>query len=166
MMSDKPLLSPDSTTWLHTLKNRIQSARISAARAANRELILLYWDKGRVIVEKQQALGWGKTVVERLSADLQAVFPGLKGFSVNNLWLMRQFYTEYSASVVFASAPPEAGLLEGSDLEHTVQDPADRDQGRGASHPRIGMDSLMLSFRYPSYQSLPWDCHRHPVSGS
>ncbi len=145
-MSDKPLLSPDYTTWLHTLKNRIQSARISAARAANCELILLYWDKGRGIVEKQQALGWGKTVVERLSADLQAVFPGLKGFSANNLWLMRQFYTEYSAFEVFASAPPEAGLLEGSDLEQPVQDPADRDQGRAASHPRIGMDSLMLSF--------------------
>jgi hypothetical protein len=124
-----PLSSPDYTTWLHALKARIQSARISAARAANRELILLYWDIGRGIVEKQQALGWGKAVVERLSADLQAEFPGVRGFSANNLWLMRQFYMEYSASEVLVAVPPEAGLLEASDLEQPVQDPADRDQG-------------------------------------
>jgi hypothetical protein len=105
-------------------------------------------------------------VVERLSADLHVEFSGLKGFSASNLWLMRQFYTEYSIAEYPVAAPPESGLLEASDLEQPVQDPADRDQGRGASHPRIGMDSLMLSFRYPSYQSLPWDCHRHPVSGS
>ena len=96
MISDTPPLTPDYATWLHTLKARSQTARITAARAANRELILLYWDMGRGIVEKQKALGWGKTVVERLSADLQVEFPGLKGFSANNLWLMRQFYTEYS----------------------------------------------------------------------
>lgn len=66
------LPSPDYSSWLVSIKARIQSARNSAGRAANRELILLYWDLGRSIVEKQQALGWGKAVVERLSADLQA----------------------------------------------------------------------------------------------
>ena len=158
--------SPDCATWLHTLKTRIQSARISAARAANCELILLYWDLGRGIVEKQQTLGWGKSVVERLSADLQAEFPGVRGFSANNLWLMRQFYTEYSTSEVLLAAPAEAGLLEASDLEQPVQDPSDRDQRITASHIRIGLYWLMLSFRDASHQSLPRDCHRHPVSGS
>ena len=74
-------------------------------------------------------LGWGKTEVERLSADLQLEFPGLKGFSANNLWLTRQFYTEYITAEFPVAAPPEAGLLEASDLEQPVQDPADRDQG-------------------------------------
>jgi hypothetical protein len=121
-MSNPPLPSPGYATWLHTLKARIQSARISTARAANRELILLYWDMGRGIVDKQQALGWGKAVVERLSADLQAEFPGVRGLSANNLWLMRQFYTDYSASETLVAAPAEAGLLEASDLEQAVQD--------------------------------------------
>jgi hypothetical protein len=129
MMSDSSIPSPDYTNWLHTLKARIQSARISAARAANCELILLYWDMGRGIVEKQRALGWGKTVVERLSADLQVVFPGLMGFSTNNVWLMPQFYTEYRTAELPVAAPPEAGLLEASDLGQPVQDPAVRDQG-------------------------------------
>jgi hypothetical protein len=59
------------------------------------ELILLYWDIGRRIVEKQEKLGWGKSVVETLSRDLKAEFPGLLRFSANNLWLMRQFFSEY-----------------------------------------------------------------------
>jgi len=57
MMSVLCLTSPDYANWLNSLKARLQSARISAARAANCELILLYWDLGRGIVEKQQALG-------------------------------------------------------------------------------------------------------------
>jgi len=97
MMSDTPLYSPDYTTKLHTLKSLIQFARISTARSANRELLLLYWDMGYGIVEKQLALGRGMSVMERLSADLQVESRGLKGFSVNNLWLMRKLYIEYSA---------------------------------------------------------------------
>jgi hypothetical protein len=72
------------------VKARIQAARIAVARAANRELILLDWDLSRAIVEKQEAMGWGKSVVETLSADLRELYPGVKGFSANNLWLMRQ----------------------------------------------------------------------------
>jgi hypothetical protein len=72
-----------------------------------------------------------------LSADLQAEFPGAKGFSANNLWLMRQSYTEYSASEALVASPPAAGLLEASDLEQPIQDPSDRDQGKAASNPRM-----------------------------
>lgn len=156
-MFDSPVPSPDYPAWLQTLKARIQSARISAARAANRELILLYWDLGRGIVEKQQALGWGKSVVERLSADLQAEFPGVRGFSANNLWLMRQFYTEYSASEVLVAAPPEAGLLEASDLEQPVQDPSDRDlshSGTGLAANPI-LEQLVQDILAP----VPWGHH-------
>jgi hypothetical protein len=77
-------------TWLQDVKARIQSARIAVARAANRELILLYWDLGRGIVEKQELMGWGKSVVVTLAADLREAYPGVMGFSANNLWLMRQ----------------------------------------------------------------------------
>jgi predicted nuclease of restriction endonuclease-like (RecB) superfamily len=96
-MTTAPLPPPDYATWLQDVKARIQAARIAVARSANRELILLYWDLGRGIVEKQEAMGWGKSVVETLSADLREAYPGVKGFSANNLWLMRQFYTKYSA---------------------------------------------------------------------
>jgi predicted nuclease of restriction endonuclease-like (RecB) superfamily len=64
------------------------------------EIIRLYWDIGRSITEKQQMLGWGKSVVETLSEDLQKEFPGITGFSVRNIWYMQQFYAEYHANEI------------------------------------------------------------------
>ncbi len=62
----------------------------------NRELILLYWDIGQAILDRQALLGWGKSVVEQLSRDLQSGLPGVQGFSARNLWDMRRFYEAYS----------------------------------------------------------------------
>ncbi len=124
--------SADYAAWLGGLKSRIRSARISAARAVNRELILLYWDIGRGIVEKQEDLGWGKSVVEQLALDLRSEFPGMKGFSANNLWLMRQFYSEYSSPSFLEQLvqemqsqrleSPEGGVRESVLLEQLVQE--------------------------------------------
>ncbi len=86
----------DYAAWLTEVKSRIQSARISAARAVNRDLILLYWDIGRGIVEKQNAHGWGQAVIDRLSHDLSTAFPAVTGFSSRNLRNMKQFDTAYS----------------------------------------------------------------------
>lgn len=72
------------------MKARIQAARIAVARAENWELILLYLDLGRGIVMKQELMGWGKSLVETLSADLSVAYAGVNGFSANILWLMRQ----------------------------------------------------------------------------
>jgi len=67
---------------LEDLKERVHSARIRAGLAANRELVLLYWEIGRRIIEQQKSLGWGTKVVERLARDLQNAFPDMKGFCV------------------------------------------------------------------------------------
>lgn len=63
---------------------RVVSARISAARAVCFDMILLYWDIGRGIVERQQTLGWGDVVVEMVAADLRNAFSGMRGFSPSN----------------------------------------------------------------------------------
>ena len=81
---------------LEDLKSRIQTARVKAMLAVNRELVLLYWQIGQSIVERQQAEGWGKAIIERLATDIQAAFPGLKGFSPSNIWRMRAFYLAYT----------------------------------------------------------------------
>jgi predicted nuclease of restriction endonuclease-like (RecB) superfamily len=83
---------------LGEIKQRIRSAQYKALRAVNRELIALYWDIGRMIVERQKLQGWGKSVVERLAADLQAEFPGVRGFSERNIRYMRKFYSTYSGN--------------------------------------------------------------------
>ncbi|MDE2722312.1 MAG: DUF1016 N-terminal domain-containing protein [Gemmatimonadota bacterium] len=89
--------SADYVAWLNGLKSRIQSAHLSAARSINREMILLYWDIGHGIVEKQAELGWGDSVIERLASDLSKVFPSLRGFSQQNIWRMKQLYSIYSS---------------------------------------------------------------------
>ncbi|MEW5937281.1 MAG: PDDEXK nuclease domain-containing protein [Candidatus Thermoplasmatota archaeon] len=78
------------------IKSRIRSAQTKAAVSVNRELISLYWDIGRAIVERQREEGWGKGVVERLAADLQSEFSGVSGFSSLNIWRMRAFYLAWT----------------------------------------------------------------------
>jgi predicted nuclease of restriction endonuclease-like (RecB) superfamily len=85
----------DYAQLLAEVKERIRSAQYAALKAVNTELVGLYWDLGRMIVERQEQAGWGKSVVERLSQDLRREFPGVAGFSVQNLWYMRQFHMEY-----------------------------------------------------------------------
>jgi predicted nuclease of restriction endonuclease-like (RecB) superfamily len=77
--------------FLQNLKRRIQSAQVKAVFAVNRELILLYWNIGREIHERQRAAGWGAKVIERLAADLHREFPGMTGLSRTNLLYMRAF---------------------------------------------------------------------------
>jgi len=81
--------------FLIEIKTRIRQAQHQALRAVNAELLGLYRDIGESIHRKQETLGSGKSVVETLARDLQAEFPGRNGFSAQNLWLMRQFYSEY-----------------------------------------------------------------------
>ena len=80
------------------IKERIRKAQHAALRTVNKQLVGLYWDIGRIIVQRQTAEGWGQSVVETLAGDLQNEFPGVSGFSVQNLWYMRQFYAEYHDS--------------------------------------------------------------------
>jgi len=94
-MKSDHLLPSGYGDLLQTVKKRIQESRVLAYRAVNKELIQLYWSIGREIAERQAREGWGKSIVERLSHDLREEFPGTSGFSSQNLWYMRQFYSEY-----------------------------------------------------------------------
>jgi hypothetical protein len=61
------ILKSDYLPFLEEIKAKIKSSRIQAYRRVNKEIILLYWDIGKKIVEKQEQLGWGKGIVEKLS---------------------------------------------------------------------------------------------------
>jgi predicted nuclease of restriction endonuclease-like (RecB) superfamily len=80
--------------WLASVKKRISGARQRAVLSANEEQIRLYHDIGREILERQKRKGWGGKVIDHLSADLRAAFPGMKGLSVSNLKYMRFFAQE------------------------------------------------------------------------
>jgi len=81
--------------FLNDIKKRIEKARYESLKTFNRQLVELYWGIGERIVQRQEQLRWGKSVVERLSIDLRMAFPEMKGLSVQNLWYMRQFYLTY-----------------------------------------------------------------------
>ncbi len=98
------LTTPEYRKFIQDLKARVTAARISAARAVNRDLILLYWDIGRAIVEKQQALGWGESVIDRVSRDLKEEFPATTGFSPRNLRDMKRFYLAYADEAIWPQA--------------------------------------------------------------
>jgi hypothetical protein len=53
------IASPEYRQFIEDLKAHVLSTRLSAERAVNRDLILLYRDIGRDIVEKQQVLRLG-----------------------------------------------------------------------------------------------------------
>lgn len=77
--------------WLADLKTRIHNAQQRATLAVNRELVMLYWQIGKDILERQAREGWGAKVVDRLAHDLRTAFPAMKGFSPRNLKYMRSF---------------------------------------------------------------------------
>lgn len=94
------VLPPDYADWLAGLKQRIAGTRQRAALAANRELVLLYWQIGRDIVQRQQQQGWGARVIEHLAKDLHTAFPDMKGFSRSNLMSMRAFYEAWDDETI------------------------------------------------------------------
>lgn len=106
MAKNSPALLPKGYgEFLADLKQRVRAAQVRAAFAANRELIALYWDIGKAIVERQRSKGWGKAVVERLAADLQKEFRGRAGFSPLNVWRMRAFYLAWTEELRNLSPP-------------------------------------------------------------
>jgi predicted nuclease of restriction endonuclease-like (RecB) superfamily len=101
-MSNTPVNTNDPAffTFVEEVKQLIKVAQYRALQTVNQEQMALYWEIGRMIVERQQKYSWGKGVVEHLAAELQAVFPDTKGYSAQNLWYMRQFFVEYSQSEI------------------------------------------------------------------
>ena len=89
------LMMEDYAAFLEEIKARVSNAQIKAALSVNRELVLLYWNIGREILERQKAQGWGAKVIERLARDLKIAFPTMKGFSRTNLLYMRSFGENY-----------------------------------------------------------------------
>lgn len=83
---------------INGLKQLIQKKQYRVLKTVNSETINLYWQIGEEIYRQQKQHGWGKSIVQVLSHELQKEFPGAKGFSAANLWRMRNFYLTYCKS--------------------------------------------------------------------
>ena len=94
---------PESySAFLGSLKKRIQQERLKVVLSASAALVMMYWDIGMSILQKQDNEGWGAKVIDRLSFDLKDAFPKMSGFSPRNLKYMRKF----------AESWPDRGIVQ------------------------------------------------------
>ncbi|MEI6515443.1 MAG: PDDEXK nuclease domain-containing protein [bacterium] len=149
------LTSPEYRQFIEDLKTRVVSARISAARAVNDGMILLYWDIGRVIVEKQINQGWGDSVVEMVAADLQRAFPRLTGFSPRNVWYMRRLYENYTSPDILAQAARD---IDRCDVGQILRQPvAELSSDNKMLHPTAKLTEVkVIAFLQQLVAEIPW----------
>lgn len=98
---------------LNEIKSRIRQAQVKATFSANEEMIRMYFDVGRMILEKQQKEGWGSAVIPQLAKDIRNELPEQKGFSERNIGYMIRFAREYENNSILQQA---VAKLSDSDL--------------------------------------------------
>ena len=115
----KPLSAlADYQHWLSTIKQRVVSARLRVALAANSELIALYYEIVARIVEREAHAQWGSGFIDAFSKDLRQAFPDIGGFSSKNLRYCRAFFRFYCAPAIWQQA---VAKLQVSDYKtHTI----------------------------------------------
>jgi predicted nuclease of restriction endonuclease-like (RecB) superfamily len=110
-------LDTNYKNWITSLKDKIRSAQIKAALSVNEQMIMLYWDIGKSIVEKQQEHNWGSKIVEQMAQDLKRELPDTNGFSRTNLFAMRKFYLFYAASQLVQQLGEQ---IQNTDIENNT----------------------------------------------
>lgn len=83
---------------LSDIKIRIRQAQLKATLSVNTEMLIMYWDIGKMLYERQKQEGWGTKVIPRLAKDISNELPELKGFSERNIKFMVQLYKEYGVN--------------------------------------------------------------------
>ncbi|MFA6091660.1 MAG: PDDEXK nuclease domain-containing protein [Elusimicrobiota bacterium] len=144
-VSARTVLPGDYSQVLCEIKRRIQQERVRVVLAANSAMILLYWDIGRMILDRQGRSGWGARVIDRISHDLREAFPAMRGFSPRNLKYMRAFAAAWADRTivqrVIAQLPwrQNIALLECLDDEKTRTWYAEQTIRNGWSQPILRM---------------------------
>jgi predicted nuclease of restriction endonuclease-like (RecB) superfamily len=111
---------------LRDLKQRIQQERLRTVMAANSAMVLLYWDIGRRILERQDREGWGARVIDRLSSDLREAFPDMHGLSPRNLKYMRAFAAAWSDRTIVQRVVAQIPWRQNITLLERLDDSATR----------------------------------------
>ncbi|HKW84423.1 MAG TPA: DUF1016 N-terminal domain-containing protein [Burkholderiaceae bacterium] len=127
-------LPVDYERWLATVKQRIAQTQTRAAIAANREMVLLYWELGRDILTRQEHQGWGAKVVDRLAHDLRSAFPEMTGFSVRNLKYMRAFAVAWPDAEFVQQVAAQIPWGHNQVLLDRIQEPNERRWYRPTGH--------------------------------
>lgn len=98
--------------FLDQIIAKIQSARYEMLKSVSKQTVLLYWEIGKSVSKQMQNEGWGKSIVEQLSKDLQREYPGIRGFSSRNIWRMKTFYETYKENEKLPPVVAEIGWAQ------------------------------------------------------
>ncbi len=145
-------LPQNYASLLTTIKQRIQTAQVRTAMAGNTSMLMLYWDVGNLLVERQAEEGWGAAVLPRLAIDLRNELPEVKGFSVRNLKLMTQFFREYPE--LFPIGQPAVAQLE--DQSHDQPDKRSRSSKGQPSVALLPAETTEAAIWQRAVAQLPW----------
>ena len=91
-------LIPNNMNEFNEVISIIENSRKNAFQAVNRELINMYWDIGKYVSRRVHEGGWGKSVVKDFSNFVQSRYVGIRGFSPQNIWRMKQFFEIYDGN--------------------------------------------------------------------
>ena len=107
-------ISPFYNNAVQQIKSAILESQLETARAANKQMLSLYYAVGKFVSENSRKGTWGTGAISTISAQLRREMPGLRGFSPTSIKKMRQFYEEWNS---FLNRPPTAGELENAEIE-------------------------------------------------
>lgn len=143
------ILNQEYSNWISELKSSIKNRQIKAAIAVNSNLILMYWDLGKRIAEKQLDSKWGSGFIDQLSNDLKSEFPEMGGFSSYNLRFCKTFYEFYNQIESWEQPVPKIKNEESSIREQPV--------------PKLdnnkNPDNYLFETDNYSYFKIPWGHH-------
>lgn len=106
------VVTDEYKVWITEIKDRIKQRQVKAAVKINYEMLDLYWDLGKDIVSKQANAKWGDAFLPEMSRDLQKAFPGMSGFSVQNLKSIRYWYKFYNDNENGLQVVSQIGMIE------------------------------------------------------
>lgn len=86
------MITQELRSAVKTIKAAILQSQARAIQMVNQEQLSLYYGIGRYVSEHSRKGYWGTGAIGTISKQLKSELPGLKGFSEENIKLMRRFY--------------------------------------------------------------------------
>ena len=150
------LMTNEYARLLAEVKERVRAAQYAAFRAVNKELVVLYWDIGRMISKRQVTGMHGDAVVEQLASDLRMEFPGVGGFSRRNVFYMREFYIAYRDLPKVQPLVAQIGWTQNLIVLQRCRDPLEREfYIRMTEKVRLDQERAYPSDREPELREDP-----------
>lgn len=124
---DDEQVRQDYLSTLAHVRERIRQEQYQALVTVNNKLVKMYREIGEIVYTKQQSAGWGNSTVEQFAKDLRESFPGIKGFSAQNIWHMRTFHLAYANNERLRTLSGEISWSNNIAILDKCKDPLERE---------------------------------------